>query len=92
MKTILKLWAVVLVVGALALMGRHESPTRPAGATTTSTLPTKPPATSNIVINYSWHRGGFESVMLLNFTVRNQNGFAIKDFHYRLQPLRKVRH
>jgi hypothetical protein len=84
-RTGIGLWVLALIVGAISL---SKSPpaqqnARPAQIDRPPAhlqVKPKPPATENMLINYNWHRGGFDAVMLLNFTVRNQNDFAVKDF------------
>lgn len=40
---------------------------------------TRDPATQMFVKNFDWKKGGFGSIAIMNFTISNQNNFAVKD-------------
>jgi hypothetical protein len=58
------------------------SPEKPAQAAATAvpTQPADPPAVNGLSISsQSWRRGGLGSQALVNFTLRNNNDYAVKD-------------
>lgn len=31
------------------------------------------------LVNFEWHKGGFDNVMMVSFSIKNDNSFAVKD-------------
>jgi hypothetical protein len=61
---------------ALAFLGKIMGPPSESHGT-----PAVAPKTQRVTMtNFNWVKGGFDSVMMLDFTIRNDNDYAVKDF------------
>lgn len=71
----------LIMIGLLVFVGsiiNSNSPNRPSSAAPSEeTLQLQ---LNRINLKYEWQKGGFDNVMIINFTVQNRNQFPIKDF------------
>lgn len=63
---------VLMVIGAIAGGGSSTS-------NGTKELTPKEDALKNTVLDYDWAKGGFDSVMLVDFKIKNNSKYDIKD-------------
>lgn len=76
---------LVLLIALIAAFGGSREADKPAPAPQhTVTLPPAPePYTLVTIANYTWSKGGFGSVGLATFTIKNDNPFPVKDVFVR---------
>ena len=79
------LLSIVAVLAFIALAaGSTDTNQTSSGSGVSSYTPTPPSreeiARQNVeLVSFEWQKGGFGSVMLADFTVRNKNDFPVKD-------------
>jgi hypothetical protein len=66
---------------ALAFLGKIMGPPSESHGTPAVGLGTQ----KVTMTNFNWTRGGFDTVMMLDFTIRNDNDYAVKDFTIKCQ-------
>jgi RNA polymerase subunit RPABC4/transcription elongation factor Spt4 len=71
-----------LVIIILGVIGSLVSSNGTTGSSSSSTVPAQSPkeqTLSQVKLDYSWSKGGFDNVMLASFTITNPTSRPIKD-------------
>ena len=75
--------AVVLGVGLLLFIIGLVAQGGKSSSSSSSSAPPPPPEKTPLenveLVDFSWNKGGFDSVMLAKFVLRNNNDFPVKD-------------
>jgi hypothetical protein len=69
---------ILLAAIAIFVVPKHNDVNIPSATSGNKNDDTLAPGSVNL-INYSWRKGGFDTVMIASFTIQNKNDFAIKD-------------
>ena len=84
-KTSLFAWICAVVFGLWMIgfifqrMNATSGASASASASSSSSAPSAETALQNVKLDFSWKKAGFDSIMKADFTVTNNNAFAIKD-------------
>jgi hypothetical protein len=81
------LWSLAVTLIFLSLAAGSSEPNRSSSSDASVGSVPSPPAQSREEIagqnveltSFDWKKGGFDSVMLADFTIRNRNDFPVKD-------------
>ena len=77
------IWLVLIVAGLWALGDLLSPPSRSQASsvspTAASSAATKRSAIEKTYVNFSWSKGGFDTIMEATFKIRNDNPVQIKD-------------
>ena len=73
-------WVVlgIIILGIIGAMAGGEN--NGGSSSGTPTLSPKEQALQNLEFNFDWSKGGFESIMMIDMTIKNNGDKDIKDF------------
>src|SRR5271157_4952790 len=77
---IIVLMLAIALIGGIANSGSKSTNGTSTGSETITPVSPKETALSQVKLTYIWERGGFDSIMMANFTVQNDSDYSIKDF------------
>jgi hypothetical protein len=72
-----------LVIAVISVIFGNNSKSTTSNSTSGTTPPTvdaKQLALSGTTLTYHWHKGGFDSVMIADFVIKNNSAYSFKDF------------
>jgi hypothetical protein len=78
--TIVVVFIVLMVFGAILSSNSKSTTTTSSGGTSSPVVDTKQSVLSETTLTYRWHKGGFDSVMIADFVIKNNSAYSFKDF------------
>lgn len=80
MGTIIIGFLVIAVISIIFGNNSKNATSSSTGGTTPPIVDTKQLALSETTLTYHWHKGGFDSVMIADFVIKNNSAYSFKDF------------